>query len=447
MQVVAIIVGVIIAIVAISYVDEQSSQVETEPTNTEKLAVVSSFYPIHEFVLNVGGDKIDATLLMPPGVEPHDWDPSIRDIQQLKEADVVVINGMGFEAWIDDLDDIGFEGVVVDTSTKLVESGVGKGGEDDGERHEGEGKWDTGDGIGAWTGTAEGMEQQAISIIDAAMSIAYAFVVTIDILKIMDAVWPGEGEMHEGEGEMHEGEGEMHEGEGEMHEGDGEMHEGEMHEGDGEMHEGEMHEGDGEMHEGDGEMHEGDGEMHEGDGEMHGHKEKGDPHIWLNPVYAKVQVQSIADAFALQDPVNAAHYQARATTYTKELDTIDSEIRTQLESCKRDFIAFHMAFSYFAKEYGLTQHTILKSGSPHGEVTAKTLENVIDTARDLGITTIFNEEAVDPKTAKVLADSLGGEVLILSPLEVAVPDTKQGEKQTYISRMTQNLENLKKVLC
>ena len=51
--------------------------------------------------------------------------------------------------------------------------------------------WDTGDGIGAWTGTPEGMEQQAISIIAAVMSLAYAFAVTVVILKVMDAVWPG----------------------------------------------------------------------------------------------------------------------------------------------------------------------------------------------------------------------------------------------------------------
>ena len=51
--------------------------------------------------------------------------------------------------------------------------------------------WDTGDGIGAWTGTPEGYEQQAISIIGAAISIGYAFGVTIVILKVMDAVWPG----------------------------------------------------------------------------------------------------------------------------------------------------------------------------------------------------------------------------------------------------------------
>ena len=51
--------------------------------------------------------------------------------------------------------------------------------------------WDTGDGIGAWTGTPEGYEQQAINIAGACLSVAYAFGVTIAILKIMDAIWPG----------------------------------------------------------------------------------------------------------------------------------------------------------------------------------------------------------------------------------------------------------------
>lgn len=51
--------------------------------------------------------------------------------------------------------------------------------------------WDTGDGIGAWTGTPEGYEQQAINVIGALISVGYAFGLTIVILKVMDAVWPG----------------------------------------------------------------------------------------------------------------------------------------------------------------------------------------------------------------------------------------------------------------
>lgn len=51
--------------------------------------------------------------------------------------------------------------------------------------------WDTGVGIGAWTGTPEGYEQQAMNVIGACMSVGYSFGVTIIILKVMDAVWPG----------------------------------------------------------------------------------------------------------------------------------------------------------------------------------------------------------------------------------------------------------------
>jgi len=51
--------------------------------------------------------------------------------------------------------------------------------------------WDTGVGIGAWTGTPEGFEQQGINIIGAVMSMTYTFAVTLVILKIMDAIWPG----------------------------------------------------------------------------------------------------------------------------------------------------------------------------------------------------------------------------------------------------------------
>ncbi|MCH8914505.1 MAG: ammonium transporter [Thaumarchaeota archaeon] len=51
--------------------------------------------------------------------------------------------------------------------------------------------WDTGDGIGAWTGTPEGMEQQAINIIGALICLSWSFGITIIILKIMDTIWPG----------------------------------------------------------------------------------------------------------------------------------------------------------------------------------------------------------------------------------------------------------------
>ncbi len=51
--------------------------------------------------------------------------------------------------------------------------------------------WDTGDGIGAWTGTPEGIEQQAINILAAVIVACYAFGVTASLLGIMSKLWPG----------------------------------------------------------------------------------------------------------------------------------------------------------------------------------------------------------------------------------------------------------------
>ncbi|PIW35891.1 MAG: ABC transporter substrate-binding protein, partial [Nitrosopumilales archaeon CG15_BIG_FIL_POST_REV_8_21_14_020_33_23] len=105
-----------------------------------------------------------------------------------------------------------------------------------------------------------------------------------------------------------------------------------------------------------------------------------------------------------------------------------------------DFIAFHDAFSYFADEYGLTQHTVISSYEPHAEPTAKTLENVINKAKQLNLKIIFTEETADPKTSQVIANEIGGKILVLSPLEISGDGT-------YISKMTENLNHLKEALC
>ena len=69
-------------------------------------------------------------------------------------------------------------------------------------------------------------------------------------------------------------------------------------------------------------------------------------------------------------------------------------------------------FSYFAEEYNLNQYTILPSTNSHGEVTAKTLENVISKARELNIKVIFSEESVNTKTSQIIANEIGGKVLV-----------------------------------
>jgi len=286
-----------------------------------KLQVISSFNPLHEFSQIVGQEKVDTILLVPVGVEPHDWEPTIKDVQQMHKSDLIIINGIGFENWVDNLIENNYLGIIVDTSNGI----------------------------------------------------------TINQSK--------------------------------------EQHDEEQH--DEEQHDEEQH----------------DEEQHD----EHKHL-AGDPHIWLNPVYAKTQVQNIANAFANSDLKNSKFYHTNAEEYNKKLDLLDMKIRNELSNCNSDFIVFHNAFSYFADEYGLNQYTIIPTNNSHGEVTAKTLEKIILTAKKLNIKVIFSEEDISSKSSEIIANELGGNVLILSTLEI----TSDG---TYISKMTENLENLKVALC
>ena len=166
-----------------------------------------------------------------------------------------------------------------------------------------------------------------------------------------------------------------------------------------------------------------------------------DFHYWLNPLSAKLQVKTITDGLIKADPENADYYKNKKIAYDLKLDELHSKIKTELNGCKKDFIAFHDAFSYFAKEYNLNQHTVIQSNDPHSEPTLKKLENIIQLAKSLDIDVIFTEEGVHSRTSPVIADELGGRVLVLSPLEVVE------DGSSYIKKMEENLSNLKEALC
>src|SRR5574342_546652 len=183
-------------------------------TEKHRPKVLVSFYPLYEFTKEIGNERIDVSIIIPSGIEPHDWEPTIQDIQKMQKADMIIINGAGFEAWLDDF--------IVNNPNVLV------------------------------IATSSGVELMAGS-------------------ELYD-----ENEEHV--------------------------------------------------------------------------KFNVDPHIWLDPVLAKRQVENIANALAKLDPDNVQYYNQNANIYNTKLDALDNKIRAELTLCdKKDFIAFHNAFSYFAK--------------------------------------------------------------------------------------------------
>ena len=72
-----------------------------EPRTSEKIDVVTTFYPLYEFSKRIGGDKAEISLLVPAGVEPHDWEPGPQDIIEIESAQIFVYNGAGLEPFVD----------------------------------------------------------------------------------------------------------------------------------------------------------------------------------------------------------------------------------------------------------------------------------------------------------------------------------------------------------
>jgi zinc transport system substrate-binding protein len=285
-------------IIDIAAGQNQQQQPAPPSNDTNKLRVIASFFPLYDFSRNVGGDRAEVSVMVPAGIEPHDWEPTPRNIADAESADMIVYNGAGFESW--------FSGInakfAVDTSRgiQLMEGGEG----------------------------AQGGSNF-------------------------------------------------------------------------------------------------------------------DPHIWLDPVLAKKQVEAIRDGFIQTDPVNSDYYSQNAQRYIAELDSLDSFIRSELSNCTlNDFIAFHDSFSYFANRYNLTQHSV-HGVSPEGDVLPQRIQEIKDLAATLGINVIYSEELVDPRLANVIAGEIpNGQVLVLSPIEgLEREELEQG--LGYIDKMRENVQNLK----
>ncbi|WP_449276829.1 metal ABC transporter substrate-binding protein [Leucobacter sp. GX24907] len=81
------------------------------------LKVVATTTQLNDFAGQVGGDDIELTGLLPAGGSAHHFDPSPADLLALGEADVLIVNGVGLETFVDSaVESSGFDGEIIDAS-------------------------------------------------------------------------------------------------------------------------------------------------------------------------------------------------------------------------------------------------------------------------------------------------------------------------------------------
>jgi zinc/manganese transport system substrate-binding protein len=75
----------------------------SEPETSARPNIVVTYSVLGSVVTDLVGDAADVTILIPDGQDPHDFQPSARDIETINNADIVVSNGLDFEEGLEDV--------------------------------------------------------------------------------------------------------------------------------------------------------------------------------------------------------------------------------------------------------------------------------------------------------------------------------------------------------
>lgn len=290
----------------------------TENTESDKLQVVTTFYPMYDFTKQVAQDDAEVSMLLEAGMEVHSFEPSSQMIAEIQDADVFIYNSPEMETWVPDVL------ASIDTSDMVV-------------------------------------------------------ICASDAITLLE---------YEGEAHAHDHESEE-------------------------------------------------------EGASAGHSHTVDPHVWLDPVLAQTEVSTIAEGLAEADPDNAEDYLENAGIYNGKLNELDEAYRAAFEGTEnRTFVTQHAAFAYLAARYDLNQISVTGLNA-EVEPSAAALATLSDYVKANNISHIYFENNASSQTAETLAEEVGVELAVLSPLEgITEEDQKKGSD--YISVMLDNLEALKK---
>ncbi len=435
----------------------------SETTGAPGIRVLAAESFIADMAQNVAGDRLQVETLMPLGLDPHAFEPTPQDVARIADSQVLIVNGAGFEEWLQEvLDNAGGDRQVIEVSTSLASRAAREGEEavmTDEERAD------------AICAELAGQEPEALAAgADAASA--------VDL-----------GEEHEGEG--HEGEEHADEGH-EGHEHGMELLAVKLNPEDGGQYGGYIllhaEEGgdfviataggaltisgpDGQPIAAEAAFALPDGcqglaeagvfELEPGEhlvqmsgfaGDTapllfgpaggHHHHDASDPHFWLDPTKAIAYVETIRDGLTAADPAGKEVYAANAAAYIAQLQELDAFIAQQVEQIpaeRRQIVTNHESFGYFADRYGFSViGTIVPSVSTGSAPSAQQLARLVDRVRATGAPAIFLETGANPRLADQVAQETG--IKVVTDLFTHSITPADGLAPTYIAMMRHNAQ-------
>jgi zinc transport system substrate-binding protein len=174
--------------------------------------------------------------------------------------------------------------------------------------------------------------------------------------------------------------------------------------------------------------------------EGHGHGEV-NPHTWVSPRNAILQVREIEKALSGAMPAGAPSFRRNADAYIARLSALAAEFEEAAKAFRRrNIVTFHNVFDYLARDIGLTVAGEIET-APGQEPSAGEIRNLSRTIREKKVPAVFSEPQYSPKLAEALAREAGVPVRVLDPVATGSPALT-----AYEDAMRRNLATLTEAL-
>lgn len=402
---------------------------EEGPTGEGERVVYCSFFPVYDLTREIVGEEdVDVRSFMPVGVDPHLWEPTVKDMKKLAEADLLVVNGAYMEAWLDQVKS-GLPNLQVLDLSEDIDLITYKGAADPGDfRYVGKMSLKKGEEYAIQFGhTHED-------------SILFAFLQEPGELSDDDIVVQGK--------EIMSGDRQFIRQEEHFPVQDRQVYEIEMGHISGIVYFTVPEDGDYLVYSDritepllPYEFWQGDEavsvqELMEGSSASLD-RISYDPHSWLSLANAKKYCNSINRTLADLYPDMEDAFQKNKVDYVTSLTRLEHEYKQKFKEIEdRNFLVTHYAYAYLARDFDLKQYP-LQSLTGMEDLSLHTIRKALKFSQDNAINTIFYEEGASNKDALSIADEMGGEAVALTSMEyISSPDAR------YIEIMEENLQKL-----
>ncbi len=172
----------------------------------------------------------------------------------------------------------------------------------------------------------------------------------------------------------------------------------------------------------------------------HGH-DGVNPHSWVSPRNAILQVREIEKALSEARPDGARAFRRNADAYVSRLSALAVEFDAAARTFRRrEIVTFHNVFDYLARDLGLSVVGNIET-APGQEPSAGEIRKLARTIRERKVPAVFSEPQYSPKLAEALAREAGVPVRVLDPVATGSPALT-----AYEDAMRRNLSVLKEAL-